>query len=183
MQDKIILGILQFGKLTAYDIKKTIEGSTAYFYNASMGSIHPALKKLEAAEYVNAEHKVENGRAKKIYEITATGRDVFAHWLGEGLPLGKFKDETLVRLFFFGNVSAEAQVRHISEHIAVLDKQIKALEVIKHGVDAMDIPEHLKQHALFQRATLDFGLNYFRFAKGWYQDFLATELAAERPAS
>ncbi len=182
MQDKIILGILQFGNRTAYDIKKAIEGSTAYFYNASMGSIHPALKKLEAAGHVNAEHKVENGRAKKIYAITDAGCAVFGHWLGEGLPLEKFKDETLVRLFFFGGMSPEAQVRHISEHIAVLDQQIKALEVIKRSVDAMEIPQEMKPHALFQRATLDFGLNYFRFAKGWYQDFLATELAAERPA-
>ncbi len=176
MQDKIILGILQFGNRTSYDIKKAIEGSTAFFYNASMGSIHPALKKLEAAGHVSAEHRVENGRAKKIYAINDSGRAVFSKWLGEGLPLEKFKDETLVRLFFFGNVSAEAQVRHISEHIAVLDQQIQALEVIQHGVDAMEIPGKMKQHALFQRATLDFGLGYFRFSKGWYEGFLADKL-------
>ena len=176
MQDKIILGILQYRDMTSYDVKKAIEKSTAFFYNASMGSIHPALKKLEAAASVTATSVIENGRAKKIYSITDQGRTVFADWLSEGLPLEKFKDETLVRLFFFGNMQPEEQVRHITAHTATLDEQIAMLEALKAQLHDVEVPDDMKSHALFQIATLDFGLNYFKFSRDWYQNFLKEQI-------
>ena len=176
MQDKIILGILQYQGMTSYDVKKAIENSTAFFYNASMGSIHPALKKLEAAGSLTATSVVENGRAKKIYSITDKGREVFANWLSEGLPLEKFKDETLVRLFFFGNIEPQEQARHIEAHIAILYEQVAMLESLKAQLHNVDIPENMKLHAQFQIATLDYGLNYCRFSRDWYQNFLDEQI-------
>ncbi len=175
MQDKIILGILQYGDMTYYEIKKAIEKSTALFYNASMGSIHPALKKLQSQACVSATDTVENGRAKKIYRITDKGRDCFALWLSEGLPLGKFKDETLVRLFFFGHLEDGERERYIADHIAQLNSKIGMLEVLKGHIEDMDVPEnmesHMESHGRFQKATLDFGLDYFRFARDWYENY------------
>ena len=63
MQDKIILGLLFYKKLTSYDMKKAMEKSTSFFYNSSLGSINPALIKLEKNEFVTFSKKVENGRA------------------------------------------------------------------------------------------------------------------------
>jgi len=176
MQDKIILGLLQFRDMTSYDVKKAIENSTAFFYNASMGSIHPALKKLETSGSLTSTSVVENGRAKKIYSITDQGRKVFANWLSEGLPLEKFKDETLVRLFFFGNIEPNEQARHIKAHIESLDEQVAMLDALKAQVHTIEIPEDLKAHAHFQIATLDYGLNYCRFSRDWYQNFLDEQI-------
>lgn len=176
MQDKIILGILQYRDMTSYDVKKAIENSTAFFYNASMGSIHPALKKLEKTVCVTTNSVVENGRAKKYYTITEKGRETFSDWLNEGLPLGKFKDETLVRLFFFGNLEKPEQSRHITSYITNLDEQITVLEELKAQLNGIDIPDEMKAHANFQIATLDFGLNYSKFARDWYQKFLAENI-------
>ena len=47
MQDKILLGFIQDGEKTGYQIKKMMETSTVYFFNTSLGSIYPAFKKLE----------------------------------------------------------------------------------------------------------------------------------------
>lgn len=175
MQDKIILGILQYRDLTAYDLKKSMESSTSLFYNSSMGSIHPALKKLERQSNVTATNIVENGRAKKIYAITDQGREVVADWLDEGLPLEKYKDETLARLFFFGNLNPEEQARHINAHIVMLDEQIGMLEVLRAQLYEVDVPENIKPTATFQIATLDFGLSYYRFSRDWYQKFLSAQ--------
>ncbi len=180
MQDKIILGLLHLRDMTAYDLRKAIEGSTAFFYNASMGSIHPALKKLEAEGCVSAMRKVENGRAKKVYALSAHGREVFARWQGEGLPLEKFRDATLVRLFFLGNMAPDERRRHIAGHIGVLEEQIARLEAVQAGLDAPKAAAGAAggaasaraAQAAFQLATLDFGLAYFRFARDWYREFL-----------
>ncbi len=176
MQDKIVLGILQYGDMTSYGLKKTIEKSTALFYNASMGSIHPALKKLESSGYINANSTVENGRAKKIYSITKRGRDYFSAWLSEGLPLGKFRDETLVRLFFFGHLKINERRKNILNHIALLNEQVEILEILKKQITNIDIAENMKSHAQFQMATLEFGLAYFKFARNWYQKYFEDNL-------
>ena len=172
MQDKIILGILQYSDMTSYEIKKAIEKSTAFFYNASMGSIHPALKKLEGSDCVSINSTIENGRAKKIYSITNKGRAVFTNWLSEGLPLEKFKDETLVRLFFFGYLKPEERALHIKSHITSLQEQIEVLEVLREQISELDVPKGLRTHADYQIATLDFGISYFKFSSDWYQKFL-----------
>lgn len=180
MQDKIILGILQYRDMTSYDVKKAIESSTTHFYNASMGSIHPALKKLENTECTTANSVIENGRTKKYYSITEKGRETFSEWLNEGLPLGKFKDETLVRLFFFGNLTTQEQSRHIASHITKLDQQITILEELKTQFSGINITDEMKTHANFQIATLDFGLNYSKFSRDWYQKFLTENIKGHK---
>lgn len=176
MQDKIILGLLQFRALSAYDLKKAIEKSTSNFYNASMGSIHPAIKKLLAAQLVSVDERVDNGRLKKIYSINQAGRDVFGGWLDEGVILGKFKDLTMVKLYFLGFTSKQEQIKHIRNHIVELDEEVAKLELLNKHFEQIEIPEDHKTHFMFQIATLDFGLEYYRFAKKWFEKFLATKL-------
>jgi PadR family transcriptional regulator AphA len=45
----LCLGILTFGDATGYTIKKRLEGPLRHFYDASFGSIYPALRKLTDA--------------------------------------------------------------------------------------------------------------------------------------
>lgn len=172
MQDMIILGLLQFRPMSAYDIKKAIERSTGNFYNASMGSIHPALKKLQANKAVTIEEIVENGRLKKIYDLSDIGRTLFANWMEEGVVLPRFKDLTLVKVFFLGFTSRTDQIRHLKKHIEELETEIVQLGALQLSLVDMDIPKGAEEHFKFQMATLDFGLEYYRFAQKWYEKFL-----------
>ncbi|MCG8686764.1 MAG: PadR family transcriptional regulator, partial [Desulfobacterales bacterium] len=101
MQDKILLGFLMQGCQTGYAIKKQMEKSTNLFFNTSAGSIYPAFQKLEKEELVTKEERLDGGRAKKIYTITPKGKTVFKEWLNNDLPIGKIKQEALLRTFFF----------------------------------------------------------------------------------
>lgn len=168
----IILGLLQFRPMSAYDIKKAIERSTSNFYNASMGSIHPALKKLAANDQVSIEQVVENGRLKKIYDLSDLGRTHFATWMDEGVVLSKFKDLTLVKVYFLGFTSRADQIRHLKNHIIELKEQVEKLTVLQNSLQYMEIPKGAEEHFKFQMATLDFGLHYYKFAQNWYDDFL-----------
>lgn len=171
IQDKIILGLLMFRDRSAYDVKKAIENSTAFFYKASMGSIHPALKKLLANKLVTVSDLVDNGRLKKIYAITPAGKKTYISWLEQGLDAPDVRDETLVRLFFFGHLDEESRREHLKVHIALLDKKILRLQDMQDQMKEANIPHSMRDHALFQLATLDHGLQYYRFTRTWYQDF------------
>ncbi|MBC7343778.1 MAG: PadR family transcriptional regulator, partial [Clostridia bacterium] len=80
--EHVILGFLTMGDMTGYDIKRLMSISTSFFYDASYGSIYPALRKLEERGLVKSSEAIESGRLRKVYSITDEGREEFLRWLG-----------------------------------------------------------------------------------------------------
>lgn len=97
----LCLGILTFGDATGYEIKKAFQDRLGMFYDASYGSIYPALNKLTTDGLVSCRTKSQSKRPdKKIYSITLDGQLTFLKEM-EGTPAPeKFKSETLATLMF-----------------------------------------------------------------------------------
>src|SRR5204862_7708103 len=70
---KVVLGMIASGARTGYDIKRTVERSTAFFWGASYGQIYPELERLERGGLVKGK-VVAGGRARREYSVTAKGR-------------------------------------------------------------------------------------------------------------
>ncbi len=175
MQDKIILGILSLKPMSIYDLRKNMEKSTSLFYNTSIGSIHPACKKLLAAGFVTSHMEFEGKRKKTIYTITAKGKDAYLEWLSGPLSIGKIKDELLLRLFFFADIDAKKRRSILQGYLEEVKEWKAALQKQQREADSMDIPDHYKTIARYQLATLDFGYEYFCFLEKWIQDFIKSE--------
>ena len=67
MLEYIILGFLMRRKATGYDLKQYMAESTSYFFDASYGSIYPALKRLEEKKFLCSEEQVTGGKFKKLF--------------------------------------------------------------------------------------------------------------------
>ncbi|MBL1240560.1 MAG: PadR family transcriptional regulator [OCS116 cluster bacterium] len=173
MQDMIILGLLQFTPMSSYDIKKKIERSTSNFYNASMGSIHPALKKLTTKRAVTIEEKIDNGRLKRIYTISPLGIEMFNQWLDDGIGVKNSKDPALAKLFFMGFTDKSAQVMHLKNHIIALNQKYIHLKLLQDEFAGVTAPEGLEDHLIYQMATLDYGVEGVKFSRDWYKKLLA----------
>lgn len=165
MQDKILLGFLMQGPQTGYDIKKMMDQSTNHFFNTSDGSIYPAFQKLVKQKLVVKEEKLEKGRAKNIYTITPEGRTVFRNWLCEDLPAGKFKQEALLRTFFFSHLSRDEQIDKIERYIEAIRYKQKELMDLETALQCIEMD-------CFQAATLKFGIDFYGFTIQWHQQFL-----------
>ena len=172
MQDKIILGFLAFHDRSLYDLKKAMERSTQLFYNASTGSLHPALKKLEQKGWVTAEESWVGKRAKKVYHRTEAGKSAFETWIAEPLQNATIKDEAILRLFFLGH---QEQPIHgqVTAYLGQLTNQQQALQTIATEQERLEIPEPLKKVAFFQWQTLKFGIDYLGFCREWLEKMLA----------
>src|SRR5262245_55821734 len=96
----VILGMLNLGALTGYDIKGIVDRSTRFFWAASYGQIYPELNRLEAAGLVKGRLASTGGRKRKEYEITATGRKALAGWAALPPQMPELRDENLLKLFF-----------------------------------------------------------------------------------
>jgi DNA-binding PadR family transcriptional regulator len=111
-----LLGFLDQGPKTGYELKKILDESTQFFWHAELSQIYPALKRLEQRGAVAAEVQPQEGKPdKKIYSITPQGREELVAWLSDPLDQApEIKNVVLLKLFFSGRLSQEetcAQLR------------------------------------------------------------------------
>lgn len=172
MIDKIVLGLLSKKALTVYDIKVAMEKSINRFYSNSLGSINPAIKKLEREHLITRTEVVENNRLKKVYDITDKGKEAFRNWMAEPITQGRLKDEVLIRVFFLGDTDAVERKKLITDYIQELNKSKEELEVLQEQIRSSDLSAEQLQEVRFQMATLQFGIDYMAFKQTWFQGLL-----------
>jgi DNA-binding PadR family transcriptional regulator len=172
MLDNIILGLLLFKSLSIYRIKKAIEQYVSFFYSPSYGNIIPALKKLEKNKFVSVKEVIVNGRNNKEYTITGKGREEFKLWLSEEISIGKTQNEALLRLYFLTELPVKKRLEILCDYIAKLKDTIKELKAVESETKKMQVPEKFSEAFNYRIATLDFGLQYYRFELRWYNNIL-----------
>lgn len=73
--DLLILKTLNLGPLHGYGIGQRIEQVSEGVFRVTLGSLYPALQRLERAGHIEAEWRVtENNRRARYYRITRIGR-------------------------------------------------------------------------------------------------------------
>src|SRR5262245_4630585 len=77
-----LLGLLSWGPMSGYDIKKVAEQSIANFWNESYGQIYPMLKRLAAEGLATASGEKQVGKPDRyVYALTEQGRKALQGWL------------------------------------------------------------------------------------------------------
>lgn len=95
-----ILGFLMDSEMTGYDLKRRFRDPVGFFYRVSDGSLYPALKKLARDGLVRMRTERQGRRTRKVYSITAKGRERFLTMLEEpAAPLFVY-DEAQVKIYF-----------------------------------------------------------------------------------
>ncbi len=131
----LCLGVLSFGEMAGYDIKKYLEEHFAHFFLAGYGSIYPALAELAREEYVAFEDREQEKRpARKVYKLTQRGRSALIEALHSEEPRHKVRSEFLVLMYF----------AHLlpPEHVAkVLDSQREQWRQLLAEIEDFDGPQ------------------------------------------
>jgi PadR family transcriptional regulator AphA len=110
---KVILGFLRFRPRSGYDIKRSVELSTRFFWGASYGQIYPELGRLERLGLVEVDSSVEEGRRRKVFRLTTAGERAVDAWLRGDSDLFQYRDEGLLRLFFGDLVDLQAVLDNV----------------------------------------------------------------------
>ena len=160
MFDKIVLGFLMEKDMTGYEIKKTMENSTNFFFNTSYGNIYPTLKKLEDAGSLESREEVRNGKLNKLYSITEKGKKIFMEWLGSNSDIAMIRDEALCRVFFFAHLDDEKIKKELESYLDRLDVEIDKLKKLRKN--------HQCELTEWKLKALDFGIDYYVHMKDTY---------------
>jgi PadR family transcriptional regulator AphA len=86
----------------------------------------------------------EGPRGRKEYSITETGRDELVHWLADTEPNRVRRNESLLRVFFLGNLTHDQATDYLREEAEITKRQQALLRTIEESADweADDVAIH-----------------------------------------
>jgi len=123
--DYAILGFLEVGSKTGYDLKQRFDRSVSGFWSVDQSRIYRTLEKLRDRGWVSQEIVAQPDRPdRKPYTITDTGRDALYSWMYECQSGPPQRNAFLVQLFFAGLLSDEEAIRLLE------DKKRRVLAVL-----------------------------------------------------
>lgn len=170
--ENIILGLLLLSSRTIYQLRDRIAKGLNLMYSSSMGSIQAAIKKLLNNGYIEFEEIVENGKYKKVYSITDTGKSSFFAWVNKPIEMQGAKNPELVKVYFMGFSYKKNREAGIEKHLSDLREQYDALNLICEEVDYLKVPKEQKDIVFYQLAAARYGRDLMKFNIEWYEDFL-----------
>lgn len=163
-----ILGFLNYGPSSGYDLKNMFDTSIRHFWSADQSQIYRTLAKLVKKNWVTM-HLVEQSDKpnRKVYSITETGKGELYQWLKTPLQLGETRNALLIQIFFGAQLDDKEIISSLKHTIAQLNevrrrhKQIP--EKSRTYVEMIDS----QRDAFFWMLTLEMGARHNQVLIDW----------------
>lgn len=164
-----LLGLLAEGPASGYDLMRTFDTSLANVWPATQSQVYTELNRLTEGKYLRVGS--EGPRGRKEYSITEAGRAELRHWLADTEPRHTVRSETLLRVFFLGNVGAGQARDYLARAGERAAGQLERLRAVEKAVSWDD--DNL---SVYGRLVLEYGLRFAAMQRDWAEWALA-ELA------
>lgn len=165
-RDYPFLAMLLLAPMSAYQIKKAMQGSVSHFYSAAHSQVYQQASRLVRDGYVK-EREARGGRRKRILALTPAGRRAVLEWLRDPEAEDQLYSELLVKVFFAANADDPEALREMlkrrRDHAqGMLDDYKQFLPVLE---SAEDNP--------YPAMTMSAGIHYYRGELAWIDETLA----------
>ncbi|MGH3939504.1 MAG: PadR family transcriptional regulator [Pseudonocardiaceae bacterium] len=122
MLELAVLGLLHDSPMHGYELRKRLTGLLGAFCAFSCGSLYPTLRRLQRdglivendearEEQLAGRGKAWARRGRRVYKLTADGKERFATLLADAGPQTWEDDRFGVHLAFFSRTPAEVRMR------------------------------------------------------------------------
>jgi len=154
----IVLGFVAWAKeATPYRLKQLVAGSVGNFWSLQHAQLYTEPERLTKAGYLSEERE-RSGRRRRVYRITAKGREALDAWRAEPTDhIPELRAPALLKLFF-GADPGELAPRQVEAHRA----KLREYEEIRDSMPA-DVPEG-------PRLALDAGIASTRQQIEWWEE-------------
>ncbi|WP_084065357.1 PadR family transcriptional regulator [Paenibacillus stellifer] len=164
----VLLGMLMEGEMSGYDLKKTIDSTVGHFYNASYGSLYPALKRLADKGHVSMKETADS-KNRKLYALLPEGREAFMQWLAE--PQNS-RRELLIRVFFFDYLEEGIRMEHLQGYRHAAEREVRELDAVRSVVESELAGIERPEDYYYRVSVLDYGLMHAKMQREWIQNIM-----------
>lgn len=155
-----LLGFLQEGPMSGWDLAQRVEGSIGYFWNLTRSQVYRELRQLEKEGLIRKEGK-RGTREKQEFAITQTGREAFLQWLDREPPEELIRFPLLLTLFFGQHIPEEHLKRYLQIHRLRHEGRLQTYRGILKEVE--------REHP-FAAHTVRFGITYEEGVLRWFDE-------------
>ncbi len=168
-----ILGFLEYGPMSGYDLKKNFDQSVAHFWSATQSHIYKALEDLESQGFVTSQVIQQEGKPnRKQYQITDAGRAELRRWLSTPLPMTGPRVAWLIQVFFAHGLSNEEITALFEKRIETLRTYLSHLQSAQKNIEENSKKVGAKRIQNLWQLTLDYGIDNYTNEISWLEKTL-----------
>ena len=177
MLDFAILGLLHEAPMHGYELRKRLHELLGAFRAFSYGTLYPTLRRLQRANLIVEEAPEDDARAwgrraRKVYKITAEGKERFAELLVDAGPQTWDDDSFGVHMAFFSRTPAEIRMR-------ILEGRRRRVEERREGLRTT-LASASERIDRYTRELHRMGLDTTEREVRWLNELIAHEQAEQR---
>jgi DNA-binding PadR family transcriptional regulator len=179
MLEFAILGLLHDTPMHGYELRKRLYDTLGTLRTFSYGSLYPTLRRLLRAGLIVEEGTEQDGeartwgkRAKRVYKLTAEGKERFTDLLADAGP-NAWDDEGFgVHVAFFSRTPAEVRMR-------ILEGRRRRVEERREGLRS-SLSRAGEQIDRYTRELQRLGLESSEREVRWLNELIAREQREQR---
>ncbi len=172
-----LLGFLNYGDMTGYELKQIMDTSTQNFWHAKQSQIYMTLKKLEEKGLVTSEMEPQQGRPdRRVYALTDAGREDLQAWVAAPVTgLDSRKERLLLKLFFSASVGRESILTQLRLQRELHQQQLAHYQTATKAVvqGFASIQPGLEEDAKLWEAARRFGEMFEEMYVAWLDETIA----------
>lgn len=166
-----ILGLLNYGSMTGYEINKAFKDSLSYFWNAQTSQIYRELQTIKKNGWATDEIVEQTGRPdKKVFTITENGRHELNRWLVGDNAEFVTRIPILMKTFFRGERSIDENIGYftqLADMAADFLTRLRSEPSEKVADYSANLKDPLK--AVYWKMTEEFGVMYSQMYLNWVE--------------
>ncbi len=149
-----VLGLVAaWGPCTPYDLKQAIEATVENFWPVPHTTFYVEPARLEKAGLLSVDQE-EHGRRRKLYAITAAGREALETWVAEPAVMPpQLRDELMLKVFLGADPAPLTELR-IAWHREKLVELEGYLEAVRAGEGTKGMERSLVAGTAYTRAVI-----------------------------
>jgi DNA-binding PadR family transcriptional regulator len=128
-----LLGLLNYGSMTGYELDKAFKASLSFFWQAKTSQIYRELDAMERNGWLTSKRIMQTEKPnKRVYTITDSGKEEFTNWLSlpesDIIDAMSVKSAFLMRVFFAGETSIDQSLEMLRGY---REKCLESKEALK----------------------------------------------------
>lgn len=168
-----ILGFLNYGPSSGYNLKKAFDNSVQHFWPADQRQIYRTLARMEQQDWTEMEMVEQLDRPdQKVYHLTEAGREELIRWLSTPLPPDPNRRPSLIQVFFAGQLSDEQILQVLGAQAAQKRAALERYNQIPQQGAAFAQAVGSEREVFFWQATLQSGIKRIQADLEWLEGLI-----------
>ena len=165
-----LLGLLNYGKMTGYELDKAFKDSLNFFWQAQTSQIYRELNAMEKLGWLTSEIVFQTDKPnKRQYAITEAGRAELRAWLQESSLDSEFQTRSafLMKFFFSGERSVDENIEMLKNYRKRCAEVMAALDETDGSIEQYRPIAGTDRQALYWGLTAAFGKFQIKTCMDW----------------